>query len=198
MVHVLFNSQVIENNTITVVNGQGAQTTKNKANGRWYYEFTHESGTNFHLVGYILNAARIFIYPQGCASCLKLTYWDTNVKESINCYDDIGFANVNSKHTIGLSFDTYSRVFTVFYETQMRRFTILTSEKDTRVYPYFYEGSGSDNFRDTISLNFGENPFKYEVPFGFLPWNQNFGIISCDYRSNIALKMSMLYIIIAS
>ena len=196
MVSVLFKSQVISNNSITIVNGEGAETTKKKANGRWYYEFTHVSGTGYHLVGFNLSSARFFAYPQGCTSCLKIGYWDTRVQEDIDCFENIGFTNVSVDHTIGLSFDTFSRVFTIFYESQIRKFTILTSEKDTRASPYFYEATGSDRYRDTISLNFGEKPFKYDVPFGFLPWNQNFRFASCNYRRSITLNMNALYFIL--
>ena len=191
MVSVLFNSQVIKNDTITLVNAQYAKTTKNKANGRWYYEFTHVSGTNYHLVGFKLDSARFYVYPQGCTSCLKLAYWSTDVQEDIACYGDIGFTDVVVDHTIGLSFDTFSRIFTIYYESQIRRFTILTSEKDTRASPDFVEASGSDNFCDTISLNFGEKPFKYNIPFGFLPWNQKFHFPSCNYKRSIVLKMGL-------
>ena len=81
-----------------------------------------------------------------------------------------------------MSFDSYSRIFTVYYENQTQRFTILSESKETKVYPYISVSGSSNpnaNFIDTLCMNFGEKEFKYEVPYGYLPWNKNNERHSC-------------------
>ena len=184
MVHVIFNSEPIYNNTVTLTTGQRAETSKKASKGRWYYEFTHENGTNYHEAGFIIGSSSFTVYPQGCANCLKIWYnTATKIKEKFNSYQNIGFTDVVELHTVGLGFDTYSRVFTVYYENQIQRFTILSETKETKAHLYIGVSGSSNpnaNFIDTVSFNFGEKAFKYGLPYGYLPWGKNNKQYSCS------------------
>ena len=190
MVHIIFNSEPIYNNTVTLTTGQFAETSTRPSNGRLYYEFTHENGTSYHELGFSLDGSRITVYPQGREDYLKIYYYRLSIKENFKSYQNIGFADVVKKHTIGLGFDTYSRIFTVYYEYQIQRFTILSESKETKVRPYIGV-SGSDNpnanFIDTVSVNFGENEFKYGLPYGYLPLNKNNRRNSCNCHKRTCL-----------
>ena len=185
---------------MTLINDQIASSTKKPSKGRWYYEFTHISGTNFHGVGFKLQDRSIEVYPGGCADCLKLYYKNIEVKENVPSNQNIGFANVVAKHTVGLGFDTYSRVFTINYENQIRKFTVLSSVIETKTYPYVVQAHSSTlNFVDTIYMNFGEKEFKYEVPYGYLPWNKSFKLHTCQYqRKTYSFKEFLIIIILIS
>ena len=109
MVSVLFKSQVISNNSITIVNGEGAETTKKKANGRWYYEFTHKSGSDLHIVGFQDgNKKRIAFYPNRLyPDTATLAAIPLSIGERIG----VGLSTVASDSTIGLGIDLFKGKF---------------------------------------------------------------------------------------
>ena len=104
-----------------MTNAQIVNTTKKLSKGRWYYECKHESGTNFHLCGFTSGSNEVpdldgvFAYPQGYNNSLRFYYYGFTVKEGTANYADMGFSGVDVAHTLGLAFDTYTRIFTVIY-----------------------------------------------------------------------------------
>jgi len=189
MAYLILDSQTIYNNTVTLRNGQKAKTTPKSVNGRWYYECTHISGDNYHLCGFSINSnyGGIYAYPQGCTTCIKLHFNTLTVYENIKVDTNVGFTGVIKEHTIGLGFHTYTRTFTIIYDNQTAKFTIRNEIKETSVSPMIFEATP---FEDTISANFGENDFKYQVPYGFLPWNCQNREHSCLCR---CMKINMIH-----
>ena len=94
----------------------------------------------------------------------------------------MNFTDVVPDSTIGLSFDTYSNIFSIYYKEQIKRFTIKSERKLDKITPFFYEGSNpGETFKDKVSVNFGASPFKYNIS-GFTPWEYNHEEKTCYHN----------------
>ena len=194
MTYILYKSKPIYNNTVTINYSERAYTTKKRSIGKWYYEFTHISGTNYHLAGFAFGSSTIYVYPQGNPRLLKIYFTSLSIEEGLKEYNTINFTDVVENHTVGLSFDSFQRIFTVNYNNQIRQFHVKSNEKATKITPILKEASDSEvrNFVDTLSANFGEKNFTYSVPLGYLPWNK----IIDTYTYKGQLRIRMIYFIL--
>ena len=69
---------IIKSNTVTMVPWkQSYRTTKPNARGKWYFEFTHIQGANYHLAGFLIDDinARIQLYPVGSTNSISCHLW---------------------------------------------------------------------------------------------------------------------------
>ena len=205
-------NSVYEDNVITMITDKGYYiTTKPASEGRWYYEFTHIQGDCFHYVGfapYYDKYQGFFFYPQGESHIAKffrgdnITAYIDNSSNHFDQYQDIGLVGLDKNHTIGLAFDSYSMIFTIYYETQIKRFSIKYQQnypKPQKFSPFFSEAYDDYlRWNDTISLNFGEKPFRYNLPQGYLPWKSALVPISCCKNDFIIDLRYLLFIFINS
>ena len=167
MVYLLGKSDII----ILESTVQRYLSTKPFSKGRWYYEFTHLEGDNFHLAGFQTNQGeRIHIYPQGQRKCL-IACFNGMSADGVSGYTDANFNNFTENHTVGLGFDTYSKVFTVQYNDQVKTYNLHYSSSAYRVSPVFLEAFQNIYYTDRIKVNFGSNPFTYKIPDNHLPWS---------------------------
>ena len=187
MIYLIQNGVIHYDYLVDLQNPQaGYSTTKNKYAGKWYYEFEHINGTNFHLAGWRFPSGESFhFYPQGETSVFKIYYTDKINVSDYERYDIIPFQNAKEKHTIGLAYDVRERNFTMIYKDQVLNFVINSSyENDNKVEPCFFEGRDERYFHDFIKVNFGYSPFKYKIPEGYLPWCVIFSKNTVSKRPN--------------
>lgn len=174
-------------------------TTKKASRGRWYYEFTHFSGSNRHLAGFCLGQC-IYVYANSLTNdlCIHMPEnSDVSVKEGLSNYQRLYLSNFVVAHTVGLSFDTYSRIFSLYYKDQVKRFTFQSNKSGDKAQPSFFEANTA-NCKDKISVNFGEKQFQYEIPFGYLPWKSSFPRVTCIQRSTQKMCDRIIYILLLS
>ena len=109
-------------------------------------------------------------------------------------FQDIDLTDVSDGFTIGLAFDSFSRIFSVFYKDQMFHFNISCESRDFTVIPYFLERTADGvEKQDTIYVNFGQDSFHYGVPFGYLPWQSTFYYGTCITKHHFLIS-TLLFI----
>ena len=181
-------------------------TTKAAAPGRWYYEFTHHNGSNTHMIGFMIgnsNSNSFHIMPRGSSDVFYLHYYDgieafsTSNGTKLEVFSSMEFDNVQNNHTVGVAFDSYSRIFSLFYEQQAKHFFISTATKGEKVTPCFLEGTptfGSEIiYRDFVSLKFNGD-FYYNVPYGYTPWGLPYKPCTCEIKKTINFHQCFILI----
>ena len=189
------------NNTVTLRSFKTyITTTKPAAAGRWYYEVTHIEGNNGGILGYRLNNEQnkgFFIAERSDKSFFIWFYdsikiYSQSRNTNMQNHQNIDLIDVPDGFTIGLAFDSFSRIFSVFYEDQMFHFNISCQSKDLTVMPHFLETTGIEK-QDTIYVNFGQDSFHYGVPFGYLPWQSTFYYGTCIAKHHFIIS-TLLFI----
>ena len=105
--------------------------------------------------------------------------YQEDMSTKLDQYSSQNFENVIEDHTLGLAFDTYSHMFTVYYDSQVRRTYVTSSKINSKIAPFCSEGSGKlGTYTDKIHVNFGPD-FDKEIPYGYSPWNSNNKPKSC-------------------
>ena len=119
---------------------------------------------------------------------------DDNVQ--IFDYSQVGLTESTKGQTIGAAFDTYTRVFSVIYKNERKNFYIRSATTHDAVEPYIIESStGTDlYYQDNITVHFGPN-FKYQIPYGYLPWSSNIHLSTCQVNRKTS---NLIYIIVPS
>ena len=188
-------------NQITLVSDKPVYfTTKPASKGRWYYEFTHDHGSYRVICGFSINNVtlneffiaedpeRFYIYYYEQAPVYSAS--DKIIK--VEHYTDVGplLNNLPDGYTIGLGYDTYSQLFTIYYETKVIYYYIKCDEEYQKVTPVFLESTGE--YEDTISVNF-DGPFKYGLPQGYLQWGTYLKQQTCS-SENDEIPYSALFI----
>ena len=105
------NRIVQQNEKVVLENGHNYKSTKNNQNkpGRWYYEFTHYSGNQYHLAGFQYDSGSVEFYPWGTLSN-SLFYF---AGSAINPNAENPFTP-QSEHAICVGIDAYKNIFYVF------------------------------------------------------------------------------------
>ena len=180
----------ITNGTITYEQNHFFNLQKNKVfyssksisgcHGKWYYEFTHESGgSNFHLVGfgYPSSIQGVYFYPMSFISNKPRVYITAPFYDGVeyNDYIVIPFS-ATSDHTVGVGIDYEKKIFYVYYNNSYYEQKIKTPKKCDEIKAVAW-GANID-MSDNISINYGITPFKYNIT-GFTPWAENAPKLSC-------------------
>ena len=191
MAFLVANDKIFKNNIVTLeTNSSHFLTTKPYSQGRWYYEFTHISGDNFHLAGFCVTGnPRVYVYPQGSKGHTTISFFDRMSVKGYDCYQSLPLSNYSENHTIGLAFNTFTKLFTVIYQNQTLKFQTVYNTKINKVSPCFYEAVDPTLFTDTISVNLGSKPFQYQIPPNYLPWS----FFNTEIKSKILLKSIHVY-----
>lgn len=158
---------------IKIASGSVYVSSKKITKGKWYYEYTHNSGTsNYDTIGFTTSEsdASYFTYYK-----MNLAVHYTTFFVNSKCWNDnmktVTTLNTDEITTIGLMLDADNNVF------------YIRSGNDISVFPYTYErvgdpwtvlirhasGTASGTY-SVISVNFGQNPFTYQIPTGFTAW----------------------------
>ena len=121
-----------------------------------------------------------------------------STNKPLQVYDRIpSLGQCQSQFVIGVAYDTFSQIFTIYYNNLFQHFNISCKSCGTKVSPYFLEGTtGTERlFKDTIHVNFGSETFHYGPPLGYKPWNQNWIKITCFNQIMILSKMKYTFFV---
>ena len=204
------NQNVIQELTVELVTWETYfTTTKNACPGRWYYEFTHLGGSYTYLVGFSIGETAkyaFFTYPMGQKHDLYLYYYNDSISghsthdnSVIDPFSRIDFDSLNENPTIGIAFDSYTRIITIIYNNQSRYYHISTPNRNLNVSPFLQEGSpGSGSkvpYKDNVSVNFGQDDFVYKVPYGYLPWIVPYHPCTCKIKTRITTPIIFVFLL---
>ena len=201
-------NQIFTNNTVKLITLQTVYfTTKPPSSGRFYFEFTHINGDHYHYVGFAPSNYNVqqgvFFYQQGKKTKIKIFrgynvsvyYQDTS--KAFENYQNLEFDDITSNYTIGIAFDTYARVFSIYSGKQVKRYYVKDNIfNDQKYTPYFGEAYSEDYvFRDEIHVNFGKENFSYGVPYGYLPWGKT-EHITCIQKLPLKIRPTIIVFLI--
>ena len=167
-------------------------TTNTQPKGRWYFEVTHISGDNCPLIGFSHNdkMSQCFTITSNLITNKWRIYYYREINVNINSftpitsYTDISdLGQYESQFTMGFAYDMYTHLFTVFYKNKFSHFNISGKNScEEKIFPVFIEStsSGSTIYKDVLKVNFGGEPFKYGLPYGYLPWNSYLPMNNCN------------------
>ena len=178
------NKYVSQNELFTISNNFGCRSTKTVNKGKWYFEATHYSGTNYHLFGFKGSSGALYFYPLAYSGYTNQNQYpnvyfvgDTVVDEK---YFEVLNISTGTEHTIGIGIDIEKRKFYVFYKNQFRVVDIINSAK-IKDYSAIVYGANDETTNEVVSVNFGDYPFEHSLP-GFIPWAHNQPKVSCFYK----------------
>ena len=132
----------------------------------------------------ILPSAKLYIYGD-----VQMEGWSK--------YQDLKLTTIDEKHTIGLGIDADNKQFLIRSKHEVRIIQIKDHSNITS-WNIHAENDNAAGSRDIISINLGQKKFKYDLPFGFSPWNGEYKLKSCNAKRNGIIKLLFLYVMMAS
>ena len=183
-------------------------TTKQCSEGKWYYELSHIDGDRHVNFGFSYENKIPSSFIIGANKDFSKYFYVYNYS-SIQFFFSSNTAIVNetfvpnlgfNEHgfTVGVAYDTFSNIFSVYHNNSFEHFNIRCDNKK-RVGPLFIEGTGGSTiFHDQISVNFGQKPFKYGLPLGYQPWNTIWKSSTCESKhfTHFSCLFSLIFLIV--
>ena len=179
------NGTSLNNTTATSTSLSPLRTSKPCSEGRWYYEITHVSGDGHINFGFGYDYLIDFSFILGANKDVLQKFYLYNYS-SIQIFMPSMDEPIKNEtivrelgpyfqgFTMGVAYDTFTNVFSLYNNNSIINVHIKTKGTNKgKVGPIIIEGtSGGDKiFHDNISVNFGQEPFKYPIPSGYQPWN---------------------------
>ena len=162
--------------------------------GRWYFEFTHFSGTGHHICGFNFDVNSEFSFS-GNGNNAKI-YFLRNTKNDYTSGEtkDIPFS-ISSEHTLGISIDVEQKLFTIYYNslTFSVHYTLTLSVSKLNVHFREITSSGCE---DRISVNLGDHKFVSGVPYGYTAWSKIPIILTCKHYWSTSFLISKCIFVI--
>jgi hypothetical protein len=188
--------EVVNQNTIFQLNKSNVFISNKKnvnLNVFWYYEFTIYGGDYAFFIGFTTNAGSLGFYPESNKNFPR--FWCSGSF----CYNDnqriLLNHSIDDNQTFGIGIDLKKRLFS-FYDdnyTFSYKFPVL-SLNDFNMYAL--GGRPNDlNTTDTVSINFGNKEFKFNVP-GSVPWNECPSKTQCRESCRTSLRFLCFIIIL--
>ena len=187
----------VSNDYLNMTKGDGGYTTSRNpvSEGKWYFEFTHHSGDQYHLVCFRPTIGFSCFYPQNRLPSSVL-YNDDGLKMNVSSnYHDLNLDNVEPIHTIGIGIDIDEQLFLIRSKDDLCIFSFNVT-KGIFFYPFFREADTVWISSDILSINFGDKIFSYIIPDGFQPWSRGNCNTSHQYHFSFSLSHSLYNIII--
>ena len=143
-------------------------SSKKVSKGRWYYEYTHNSGqSNYDMIGFITTSDYITyykmnktidysLYTHGCST------WTTN-------YKIITTLNTEEVTTIGIMLDIDNGVFSLRAGNEVSIFPFTCTSGNTQ-WTVFVGHATVVNRYSIVSVNYGQSDFLYGLPSGYTAW----------------------------
>ena len=147
-------------------------TKAKQSKGAWYFEFTHISGEKSVCASFRASNNTVGYYLHFSPNILLFNVDIPNMSSDAQ----LGFDQYSS--TIGVGFDIKQKQisFRNHYQTVSFDFTLPDQVNQITSWEfYLFEGTngGNDSRDDYVSINFGATDFKYPVPTGYVPWNDD-------------------------
>ena len=175
---------------------------RNAKKGKWYFEISNKKDeSNKFLVAWEIKDIGYFgYYPRWmnneqyfyCYSHHSLIKFINEKNEYFN-YFPLKFDDETADDTAGIGFDFESRNIYLRIKENVRILRMFfNTTKTIEIQPFIFE-IAAENIEDTISANFGQKSFEYDVPFGFQPWGSPLKVASCKgKRKSFSLGYSFV------
>jgi hypothetical protein len=159
----------LSNGNLTDVSslGSGVRGTIGKSSGKWYYEVTVSAlAAGYPPVIGIAGASNTLV--EGWVGTSEFTYWGSGgVLIWLNNQRTAYGVGTAAGDVIGVAVDLDNRQVTFYHNgTSMGVAYTSTTLPAGTYYPFVTDPYGS-TAATTMTVNFGQNPFKYSVPAGF-------------------------------
>ena len=182
------SGEILSNDYLNMTTGDGSYTSTRDpvSEGKWYFEFTHHLGDQYHIACFRSAISFACFYPQNILPSSVLYNSGMNMNVSSNYYN-LNLPNVDPIHTIGIGINLHDKLFLI-QSKEILLFFSFDVPSDTKFYPLFTEATSPQLiFSDIISVNFGDKIFSYIIPEGFKPWSNSLYYSVSFYRrmSNI-------------
>ena len=160
--------------------------------GKWYLEITHNSGTHQHVCGFNFDkSAQISFYGNGDSGS-QIYFLRTKDSESSES-NNIPFS-ISGTYTLGLSIDIEKNLFTVYHNLATFSKNYEITRPVTKLNVHFREITSS-GASDYLSVNLGDHPFLYDIPYGYIPWSKYAFVYSCRLISfSLSLLPNLIFI----
>jgi len=144
----------------------GSRATMAVSSGKWYWEVTATTTTSFSLIG-VLPATIPLTVDAGFTSSSCSGYY-VNGQKVLNGVNTAYGSSWTSGDVIGVALDCGANTIQ-FYKNNVAQgsFTLYTSF-GTEIQPFVCD---ENNAGSVFALNFGQRPFSYTPPTGYLPLN---------------------------
>ena len=169
---------------LNTTDGYSCRTLKYATTGSWYGEGTHISGDNGYYFGFSTDCGLLLFYAERTYSKYPNIYRE-------GCFTSTGQIErenltflSSSVETIGVLLNIRLQLFTVFHQNSF--FTHHFSPTKSRLkYSFIFGGGKLQTANDTIKINLGTKPFKYNIPS--LAFINQTSKLSCYSRPRIPL-----------
>lgn len=163
-------------------------TKEPQKKGHWYFEIEHNSGTNSYICGFkSSNNDEIGFFPELNISNPRI-WLDPSFR--YNQTEPRVFTNfkLEQPYIVGVSLDIDHSTITAYYESERCSFVYPKQDKTSK-YRFFCTGGNIFNIdstgtymEDTVKVNFGDLPFKYNIK-NVIPWNKDLPLETCYVRN---------------
>ena len=143
----------------STLNPRGGRSTMAVSSGKWYWEVTNNGGNNS--VGIIRDTGALTSYIGANAD--GWSYFIDGLKYNNGTGTSYG-ASYTTNDVIGVALDMDARTL-AFYKNGVSQGTAFSGLSGT-MSPGF---SSSSTSAVSFTVNFGQRPWAYDAPFGFLP-----------------------------
>ena len=154
-------SGTISNGNLQVVTGNATSTTLGSmqipTTGKWYFEYVGTSNGNYCYCGI-----------SDVTNTNSVAYYANDGNKYVNNTGSAYGATYTNNDVIGVAVNSDSGTIT-FYKNNSSQGDITYTISDKQLFAYFADGSGGVS--STISVNFGQRPFAYTPPTGFVALN---------------------------
>ena len=183
-----------QNEKVSLRRGESYVSTKRPQNlpGRWYFEFTHINGSNYHIMGFKEgNSRNIYFYQFNSLPDASVLIYE-KFKAPVLDYKLIGFNKIKATSTIGLGLDLYNGIFYIRAEYQMAVMNLdKTILNPSKISLYFGEASVTTAY-DFVDINFGDKDFVYGLMPGFTAWGYEPKKTSCISQKGTSFRLLLV------
>ena len=162
------------------------QSSRYLKKGRYYYEITHISGAEDHITGFKANDDfYVGFFPHNKYPSAMIFYNDNIYVKDWAKYQDLNLSDIGEKHTFGVGIDTISNKFFIRVNHEIRIIDMTINTKVRYWRAFMCEATTTPGTSDNISVNFGETPFKYQIPPGFVSLTNEFPKNTCNMNRKL-------------
>lgn len=162
----------VDLSNIIMTYGRKLVSPKTVTKGKWYFEYTHNDGPNYDMIGFTTLGDQwsdLFFYKKN--ENIDYTMYSSNCVTWVINYEIIKSINKFEYQTVGLMLDIENKVFSIRVGNEISIFPFnctFYGEKWTAVVRYALV-----NYTANLSVNLGQNVFYYDLPYGYTPWTMN-------------------------
>jgi hypothetical protein len=144
----------------------GTRTTIAVSSGKWYWEVTVSTGTIYSLIG-VLPATIALTIDSGATSSSCTAFYADGRKVLNGVYTAYG-SSFTTGDVIGIALDCNGNTIQFYKNGTAQGSLSLFTSSGTEIQPYVAD---ENNTASVFNANFGQQPFTYTPPSGYLALN---------------------------